>query len=546
MSEVDHTGVTSVLPDRRPLPVDFVQRAREEGWWGNEPIADTLQRVASQSPDQVIILDAGREVTSGEVFADAQRLARVMRDRLESGSVISFVLPNWHEAAPIYFAAVLSGMIVHPILPSLRETDLGFMLADARSAMVFLPAQWRGHDYLPMMRTIAASIADPPEVIVLRGEAQEFTAYTDLLAAGETGPDIAASGDTASPYMILYTSGTTGTPKAVLHSQDSIGALVRQIGAHWLVERGDTFFVPSPISHIGGSIYAFEMPLLFGTRALLLDKWDGREGLALCKAHSATHLAGAPTFLRHLLDAARASGERLELFKLFVCGGSSVPPKLMSEAAEWFPNAVATRVYGSTEVPVITVGSLIHGDVAHAAYTDGRLGLAELKFKSHPAAGSGEGEIWARAPQMLLGYLRGAGDGELFDAEGFYRTGDIGYLTDDGYLVISGRAKDIIIRNGENISPKEIEDILIGHEAVIEVAIVGLPDERTGERACAVVLPGSEDVPSLADLNAYLLDRGIARFKLPEQLEIWSQLPKNATGKVDKRVIVSELSKHTG
>ena len=237
--------------------------------------------------------------------------------------------------------------------------------------------------------------------------------------------------------------------------------------------------MPSPIAHIGGSIYAFECPLLLGTTAVLMDRWDPDDAVALMVGERCTHMAGATPFLQQLLAAAERAGTRLPDLKVFICGGASVPPSLIRSAADYFDSAVVTRVYGSTEVPVTTVGA--DGDLDHAADTDGRPGIADVVI-------AGDGEIRARGPQMLLGYLHPEDEADSFDADGYFRTGDLGRWVDGDYLVVTGRAKDIIIRNGENIAPKEVEDVLLGHPDIAEIAIVGMPDPRTGERACAVIV----------------------------------------------------------
>jgi acyl-CoA synthetase (AMP-forming)/AMP-acid ligase II len=345
--------------------------------------------------------------------------------------------------------------------------------------------------------------------------------------------------------MVLYTSGTTGRPKGVLHSHNSIHALINQLREHWLIERGDKFLVASPIAHIGGSIYAFESPLLLGTTAVLMDRWDADEAVKLIDAEGCTHMAGATPFLEQLLAGARRATTRLPSLKVFICGGASVPPSLIRSAAAYFERAVVTRVYGSTEVPVTTVGVTQAQDAAHAADTDGSPGLAEIKLIDNNAAPAGEGEILARAPQMLVGYLHPEDETDTFDSEGFFRTGDLARWVDGSYLVVTGRAKDIIIRNGENISPKEVEDILIGHPDVAEIAIVGLPDARTGERACAVIVSRNPPCPEVASLGAFLDSQGLAKFKFPEQVVLWDSLPKNDAGKVLKHQIRAALAAPT-
>lgn len=478
-------------------------------------------------------------MSAAKLYQEAQAMAQAMLARAEAGSVISFMLPNWLEAATIYLGATLAGMVVNPILPSLRERELLFMLPDVESKMIFIPDQIRGHDYAAMLTAVCDQLDHPPEVIVVRGEAGNHSAYQDVLTENHHHrlPELNAD----AVQMIMYTSGTTGSPKGVMHSYNSIGALVRQLGQHWLIESGDKFLVPSPISHIGGSIYAFEIPILLGATAILMDRWDGEQGLQLLKDYRCTHMAGATPFLEQLLAAAQKSGSRLPDLKLFICGGASVPPQLIKDAKSQFDRAIITRVYGSTEVPVTTVGSLAPDDIQHAAETDGQAGIAEIRLASHANAVKGEGEIFARGPQMLVGYLHSEDEADVFDAEGFYRTGDLGRWVDDSYLLVSGRAKDIIIRKGENISPKEVEDLLLTHDDITEIAIVGVPDPQTGERACAVVVADADAKLDLAAITAFLKHAGVASFKLPEELHLWDALPKNSTGKILKHLVRATL-----
>jgi acyl-CoA synthetase (AMP-forming)/AMP-acid ligase II len=514
--------------------------AYARGLWTPHTLADHLRKAAQQTPDRVLLIDGDRRVDCQTLFAQASALAQAMLARAPTGNVVSFMLPNWYEAAVIYLAATLAGMVVNPILPSLRDRELLFILNDVQSRLIFVPATLRQQDYVAMMSRVTAQLESPPEVVVLRGQAGSHTAYESMLHIEDGRNDFPALNPDAV-RMILYTSGTTGRPKGVLHSHNSIHALICQIRDHWLVERGDKFLVPSPIGHIGGSIYAFECPLLLGTTAVLMDRWNAEDAVKLVDTEGCTHMAGATPFLEQMLAAARLAGTRFPTLKLFVCGGASVPPSLIRNAAAYFERAVVTRVYGSTEVPITTVGATGQDDTTHAAETDGRPGLAEIKLVDHTAAPAGEGEICARGPQMLLGYLHPEDDADAFDSEGYFKAGDLARWVDDSYLVVTGRAKDIIIRNGENISPKEVEDVLIGHPDIAEVAIVGLSDPRTGERACAVIVPRRPPGPDVASLRSFLDSQGMATFKAPEQVVVWDALPKNDAGKVLKHQIRAAL-----
>jgi acyl-CoA synthetase (AMP-forming)/AMP-acid ligase II len=525
---------------QRTIPVPPTN-AYERGLWTDTTLADALHAAARETPDRVLVVDGIRRVDCKTLQSEAMALAQAMLARAPLGSVVSFMLPNWHEAATIYLAATLAGMVVNPILPSMRERELQFILDDAASRLIFVPAAFRNLDYLSMLSRVNAQLTTPAEVIILRGPAGPHTSYESLLqhkAAATQLPEL----DPNAIRMVMYTSGTTGRAKGVLHTHNSIHALICQLRENWLIEKGDKFLVPSPVSHIGGSIYVFECPLLAGTTAVLMDRWNADDAVGVIEAEGCTHMAGATPFLEQILAAARGAGTHLPSLKLFVCGGASVPPSLIRDAAAYFERAIVTRVYGSTEVPVTTVGATLREEAARAAETDGRPGLADIKLLDHNSAPAGEGEICARGPQMLAGYLHPEDNKDAFDAEGYFRTGDLAKWVDGSYLVVTGRAKDIIIRNGENISPKEIEDLLIRHPDIAEIAIVGLPDPRTGERACAVIVPRNQPGPDIPQLRSFLDGLGVATFKVPEQVVLWESLPKNDAGKVLKHQIRATLA----
>lgn len=514
--------------------------AYARGLWVSTTLADALAQAAHRTPTRPLLIDGDIRLTCQQVSAQARTLALAMAARMPPGSVVSFMLPNWHETAVIYLASTLAGMVANPILPSLRDAELRFILTDSDTRMVFVPGEFRGHDYPAMLSRVIGAATSPPEVVVVRGQPGSHTGYRALFE--DRKPGVLPALDPDAVRMLLYTSGTTGRPKGVLHSHNSIHAVIRQLGRHWRVEHGDTFLVASPVAHIGGSIYAFECPLLLGTTAVLMDTWDPDTAVRLMLAERCTHMAGATPFLAQILAAARRAGTHLPDLKVFVCGGASVPASLIREAAGYFPTAVITRVYGSSEVPITTVGATGAGDAVRAAETDGRAGIADVKLVDHDAAPPGEGEIRVRGPQMLVGYLHPEDEADCFDTEGHFRTGDLGRWVDNDYLLVTGRVKDVIIRNGENIAAKEVEDLLLEHPGIAEVAVVGVPDPRTGERACAVVVPSGDARPDVTELRAFLAAHGVARFKTPEQVVICGSLPKNDAGKVVKQRIRALLA----
>lgn len=539
MDATTHTDARRKVIEGRSIrwDDDRAAAAYHAGLWVDTTLADALRDAARISPDRVLVVDGDVSLTSRELHTRATALAAALTARMPMGSVVSFMLPNWHEAAVVYLGATLAGMVVNPILPSLRDHELRFILGDCGSRMVFIPNELRGHDYGAMLGRVVTSLDSSPEVVVVRGAAGRHTGYDELFSTA-SAPEPELNPDAVR--MIMYTSGTTGRPKGVLHTHNSLHALIRQLSQHWRIAPGDTFLVPSPIAHIGGSIYTFEIPLLLGARAVLMETWNADDAVSLMATHRCTHMAGATPFLQHLLAAAERADTRLPDLKVFICGGASVPPSLIRAADEYFENAAVSRVYGSTEVPVTTVGALDDPDAA--ADTDGRPGIADVWLVARDPGGMGGqiGEVCSRGAQMLVGYLHPEDEVNSFDPDGYFRSGDLARWQ-AGALVVTGRAKDVIIRNGENISPKEVEDALVGHPGIAEVAVVGLPDERTGERACAVIVPAADAAPDVGMLRDYLQALGMAVFKAPERVELWEALPKNDAGKVLKHRIRATL-----
>ena len=513
---------------------------RASGLWLDRTIGEYANELVAREPDRLLIVDGDVELRAGRLWNDASRLADALRRRgIGRGDVVSFMLPNWHEACVVYLAASLIGSVCHPLVTNYRNAELLFMLGDCKSKIIFIPASYRNHDYIAMLGEVRAELEAPPEVCVLRGNAGAFVAYEALIAEGRPGIDFGRV-DPNAVRMILYTSGTTGRPKGVLHTHNSINADIVQLQREWNRGTDARYLVASPVSHIGGSLYSFEMPLIFGTSAVLMDPWDPDQAVKLIERWECTHMAGATPFLDLLLKSARKAMTRLPSLRIFICGGASVPPALIRDATQWFENCIATRVYGSTEVPTITVGSLTAGDIDHAAGTDGKIGVAKVRIKSPDA--SGEGEIYALGPQIMAGFFDVRDELSAFDEDGFYRMGDLGRIVDDQYVVVTGRTKDIIIRNGENISPKEVEDILINHPRIQEIAIVGLPSARTGELACAFVVTDNGEDVAISELAALLADHGVAKFKYPERVVVRTELPRNATGKVLKHVLQNDYA----
>jgi len=510
------------------------------GLWDERTIAQQASALADAAPDFVALIEGDITVTRAQVVADAEALSAAMHARgLRPGDVIAFQVPNWREAMVINLAAAMSGLVVNPIVPIYRDHEVSLMLADCGAKAVFVASTFRKFDYAAMARRLADMLPDLAHVFTVRGEGPDD--YAALLAEGRGLAFARPTVDPLGVKMVLYTSGTTGRPKGVLHSHVSIARILRESGAYWGLTEGEATLMPSPVTHVSGYANGLEAPFICGTRTVLMESWNAAEALALIDRHSCVGTVAATPFLVELAAAARESGNRLPSFRFFACGGAAVPADLIPAANAAFDHCRAFRVFGASEVPLVTFGW--PNVESLAATTDGAIVDYEVRVVDHEdrdVADGQEGEILARGPGMMLGYADEGQTREAITTDGFFRTGDLGVRTVDGAITITGRKKDLIIRGGENISAKEIEDVLHAHPAVREAAVVAMPHARLGEGVCAYVIARGE-APSPQALAAHVADSGLAKQKIPERFEFREDFPRTASGKVRKDLLRADV-----
>ena len=510
----------TILPTR--LDPARTAQLYTNGFWRHETLADIAARRVAEAPDRVIVTDGDRVLTRRELLELAAALAGSLRGLgIQPGDSIGFQLPNWWEACVINLAAALGGYVVVPLLPIFGRAELADITRRTQTKLLFVPEEFRGTPHLQIARDALPDV----EIVQVRGQQGGQRRFEEML---DTAPVIAPA-EPDAVKLILFTSGSTGRPKGVLHTHNTIHALSRYCEENWEMGPADVLFVPSSVAHIGGSIYAFEMPWIIGCSALLMDRWQADAAVALINQHDATFCAAATPFLRELIVAARAARTHLPGLRRFICGGASVSSGLIEEAAEEFPNAVVSRAYGSTEVPTLAPGIRNRDDVWACAHTDGQV-RTELRLLDN-------GEIVARAPQMFMGYLDAPDNDGVFTEDGYFRMGDLGRVIDGKYIEVIGRTKDIIIRAGENLSPREVENCLLTHPAIRDIAIVGVPDTKTGEAAFAFVQCRAGERVTLADLAAHIAAAGLAKQKIPEYLLVVEDLPMSTVGKVRKDML---------
>jgi len=528
------------------LRADTAARYHRDGHWGSAPLAARFAATCTQRRYDDALIDGTRRIS----FAEWQRLSEraalgLLALGVAPGDVVAYQLPNWWEAAVVFLAAARLGVVVNPLLPIFRERELRFILRESEAAVLVIPGRFRGLDYPQLVGELRAELPGLREVLVARGDApasmRAFDTFLDTPweRAPQTADRTVTAVDPDGLLMLMYTSGTTAAPKGVLHTHNTLIAEVQSLARiHDLTPR-DRTLMPSPLTHISGVVHAILTPALLGTSAVLMERWDPAAGLELIERERVTYMVGAPTFLQDLVERAGAAQHDASSLRLFSCGGAPVTADLILRARAAL-GCVAKRVYGSTEFPTISTT-----DAADAprmgSETEGRpIAPAEVRIgdgHGHPCPPDVEGEVQARGPDCFVGYADAALNAEAFTVDGWFRTGDVGQLDAAGYLRITGRLKEIVIRKGEKFSVREIEELIARHPAVAEAAVLALPDPRTGERACAVVTLRAGAVLNLDALTRFLRSEGLPAQKLPEQLEVVSELPHTESGKIHRAAL---------
>jgi cyclohexanecarboxylate-CoA ligase len=514
------------------------------GLWRGVLVDSYLDDAVARHPDRTVVIDADREVCFSELSrAVGSVTAGLHRLGIGVGDVVSWMLPNWYEAIVIHHAIIRLGAVSNPIVPIYRRREVQFILRQARTKVLVVPKSFRGFDYPGMVTDLDAP--DLERVVIVRGDLDGCVEFDTLLdidpGEGAASSEARSAND---PVLLLYTSGTTADPKGVVHSHNTLDHELRSIVHLFGLVQHDTVFMPSPLTHVTGVLYGIHLPVFLGCAVVLQDVWDAAAAADLIQRHSASFAVGATPFLHGLVQQPDPSGGRLSL-RAFACGGADVPPQLILDATRRLDCCVA-RVYGSTEHPTVSACGFAD-DIDKRAFTDGRaIGATDIRIvdaDNLDLPPNTVGEILVRGPEQFLGYLvTDTPDAHHTDC-GWFRTGDLGAVDDDGYISIVGRKKDIIIRGGENLSVREIEDLLLEIPQVADIAVVGMPDPVLGERVCAFVVPGGDETPTLESLVAGLRARGVAAQKLPERLELVDALPRTASGKIQKFILRQQVQR---
>ena len=521
-----------------------LERYYKNGSWQDRSLGQLIAASVARHPDKVVVQDAsGQGLTYRELEDKASRFAAFLAGRgVGAGDVVTMHLPNWWHTAVVTYATFKLGAVINPLPPTYGWKDLAFIMNKSGSKAVVVPGRFRSADYTEHLDRIKDELETAPAIVVIgEGKVALGTSFGEAISGPLLEKDAYAAADEAC--LVLFTSGSESKPKGVVHTHNTAIFGERALSGTLRLNSDDVCFMASPVTHTSGFMHGILMTLIIGSSVSLLDVFKGDAAVAQMAASRATWTMGATPFLSDIVDSMEHSGKRLPDLRYFLCGGAPIPEVVVRRA-----QALGIRVlsiYGATESPPHTV--TWPDDPLEAAWkADGRalpgIEVCAVDDNGNVLPYGKEGEQWSRGPHAFIGYLD---EPELtakaLDADGWYRSGDLATVGEDGSVRIVGRIKDMIIRGGQNISAREVEDILLEHPACHIVSVVGIPDARLGELCCAVVVCHPGKALGFDEMKDFLLARGVARFKLPEFLILRDAVPTTPSGKIQKFKLREEL-----
>ncbi|EOO0228196.1 TPA: medium-chain fatty-acid--CoA ligase [Escherichia coli] len=520
---------------------------RQQGLWGDASLADYWQQTARAMPDKIAVVDNhGASYTYSALDHAASCLANWMLAKgIESGDRIAFQLPGWCEFTVIYLACLKIGAVSVPLLPSWREAELVWVLNKCQAKMFFAPTLFKQTRPVDLILPLQNQLPQLQQIVGVDKLAPATSSLSLSQIIADNTPlttAITVHGDELA--AVLFTSGTEGLPKGVMLTHNNILASERAYCARLNLTWQDVFMMPAPLGHATGFLHGVTAPFLIGARSVLLDIFTPDACLALLEQQRCTCMLGATPFVYDLLNLLEKQPADLSALRFFLCGGTTIPKKVARECQQ--RGIKLLSVYGSTESSPHAVVNL-DDPLSRFMHTDGYAAAGvEIKVvddarKTLPPGY--EGEEASRGPNVFMGYFD---EPELtaraLDEEGWYYSGDLCRMDEAGYIRITGRKKDIIVRGGENISSREVEDILLQHPKIHDACVVAMPDERLGERSCAyVVLKAPHHSLSLEEVVAFFSRKRVAKYKYPEHIVVIEKLPRTASGKIQKFLLRKDI-----
>ncbi|EFA9250213.1 medium-chain fatty-acid--CoA ligase [Escherichia coli] len=520
---------------------------RQQGLWGDASLADYWQQTARAMPDKIAVVDNhGASYTYSALDHAASCLANWMLAKgIESGDRIAFQLPGWCEFTVIYLACLKIGAVSVPLLPSWREAELVWVLNKCQAKMFFAPTLFKQTRPVDLILPLQNQLPQLQQIVGVEKLAPATSSLSlSQIIADNTSLTTAITTHGDELAAVLFTSGTEGLPKGVMLTHNNILASERAYCARLNLTWQDVFMMPAPLGHATGFLHGVTAPFLIGARSVLLDIFTPDACLTLLEQQRCTCMLGATPFVYDLLNVLEKQPADLSALRFFLCGGTTIPKKVARECQQ--RGIKLLSVYGSTESSPHAVVNL-DDPLSRFMHTDGYAAAGvEIKVvddarKTLPPGC--EGEEASRGPNVFMGYFD---EPELtaraLDEEGWYYSGDLCRMDEAGYIKITGRKKDIIVRGGENISSREVEDILLQHPKIHDACVVAMPDERLGERSCAyVVLKAPHHSLSLEEVVAFFSRKRVAKYKYPEHIVVIEKLPRTASGKIQKFLLRKDI-----
>jgi acyl-CoA synthetase len=526
------------------------QRRREyrrKGYWGDATLKDYWDMSVLSMPDKLAVTDRmGTRMSYTELNDAAGRLAMWLHEvGVKPGDMVSVQLPGWTEFTVIYGACLKVGAVINPILPNHRAKEVSFILKKCQSKVLFIPSCFRNYDYPPMIQEIIGSIPTLEQVVVVEKETevQDCCTLNSILRLHDPLPERSPRGgdDLAA---VLFTSGTESVPKGVMHTHNTIIASIRPFTKVLHLTDRDIMLMPAPVAHATGFHHGVTTPIMLGATHVLHDIFKPETALATIERERCTYSMGATPIIHDMLCELQRKPYDISSLRFVLCGGAPSPRHVLKDA--WDAGFRVISVYGSTESVPHTVSSP-EAPLRKIHSTDGQavpsVEVRVVDAGHAPVPACMEGEEASRGPNVFVGYLREPElTDKVLDDEGWYYSGDLCVMDKQGYVKITGRKKDVIIRGGENISSNEVEGILLRHPKVKDTAVVAMPDPRLGERTCAyVVLEDDADDLSLEDVIAFFKEKHVAKYKYPERIETINCIPRNPSGKVQKFALRDDI-----
>jgi len=532
------------------LTSEQARRYTASGAWPNRLLTDFLDDAVAAAPEKTAVIDSRGSISYRELATRVAQCAHALLALgLRAGDVMALQLPNWKEFLVLHLAATRIGVVSSLITPGSRDRELLHMLTLSNARLLVIPDEFRGHDYRAMAGRLRGKLPELKQVLVVGEPAAASEMAWDAFMSHARAPRQPL--DTLRPNAndvteIVFTSGATGEPKGVMHTSNTIVAPQLALAASLQLTREDVIHIASTIGHQTGFLNGVRLPIQLGSTVVLQDVWNPEQLVDWIAKHRITVSSGSATFLLDLLRAKNLARCDLSSFRIFRCGGGPIPRTLLREAREKLPHVGIHCGWGQTENAVVTLTRIGDPD-DKLLNTDGRaqpgMEVRVVDDKGQLLAPGKEGRLQCRGPFMFVGYAQQeALTRENFDGE-WFDTGDLATLDAEGYVRITGRLKDIIIRGGENIPVKYVEDILYEDPRVRDAAIVAMPDPRLGERACAFVICRDGSTLEMKDMQTFLVQRGVAKVYWPERLEVVSELPRTANGKIRKADLRARLAR---